>query len=89
MEKIVFILGIPLVIPVKLYLYRNLPFSVSHGVNISTSYSTIIPSSKYIGIRSDKSIHCMMDDFLGCKIISDNTHLCDTSVSYSLAVKLK
>lgn len=84
-NEVVFVLDIPLIHPTDFYLYHNLPCPVPHEVGNPISYSTIIPSSKYIGISSDKTSYIKIDDLQSCKIISSNTYLCDTSVIYSSA----
>lgn len=84
-NEVVFVLDIPLIHPTDFYLYHNLPCPVPHETDNPTSYSTIIPSSRYIGLSNDKTTYIKTDDLQSCKIISSNTYLCDTSVIYSSA----
>lgn len=84
-NEVVFVLDIPLIHPTEFYLYHNLPCPVPHDIDDPTSYSTIIPSSKYVGISSDKTTYSKIDDVQTCKVINSNTYLCDTSIMYSSA----
>lgn len=82
-EKVVFIVKIPLINPIQLNVYHNLPSLVPHDKNNPRSYSTIIPSSKYIGISKDKSMYCKLDKLDYCRIINNNHYLCETPILYS------
>lgn len=82
-EKVVFIIKIPLINPIQLNVYHNLPSLVPHDKNNPKSYSTIIPSCKYIGISRDRSMYCKLDNLNHCKIINNDHYLCDTSILYS------
>lgn len=84
-DQIVFVLEIPLIKPQHFTLYHNLPCPVPYEVDNPVSYSTIIPSSKYVGITKDKSTYCKLDELRNCKIVNSDHYLCDTSISYSVA----
>ncbi|CAK1596607.1 unnamed protein product [Parnassius mnemosyne] len=56
-EKVVFAVKIPIINPIHLNIYHNLPSLVAHDKNNPESYSTIIPSSKDIGISKDRSMY--------------------------------
>ncbi|CAH4029192.1 unnamed protein product [Pieris brassicae] len=73
-NELVFVLHIPLLNPIDFLLYHNLPYPTPHNVENPTSYSTIIPSSKYIGLSNDKSLYCRVDELQKCKIINRNTY---------------
>lgn len=81
--KVVFVVKIPLINPIQLNVYHNLPSLVPHDKNNPKSYSTIIPSSKYIGISRDRSMYCKLDNLDYCKIVNNDRHLCETSILYS------
>lgn len=82
-EKVVFVVKIPLINPTQLNVYHNLPSLVPHDKNNPQSYSTIIPSSKYIGISRDRSMYCKLDSLNYCKTINNDHYLCETSILYS------
>lgn len=82
-EKVVFTVKIPLINPMHLNVYHNLPSLVPHDKNNPRSYSTIIPSSKYIGISRDRSMYCKLDDLDYCKIINNDHYLCEATILYS------
>lgn len=82
-EKVVFVVKIPLINPLKLKVYHNLPSLVPHDKNNPKSYSTIIPSSKYIGISRDRSMYCKLDNLGDCNIIDNDHYLCEMSILYS------
>lgn len=82
-EKVVFTVKIPLIDPIQLNVYHNLPSPVPHDKNNPESFSTIIPSSKYVGISRDRSTYCKLDNLDYCKIINNDHYLCETSILYS------
>lgn len=84
-DQIVFVLEIPLVKPQRFSLYHNLPCPVPHEANNPVSFTTIIPSSKYVAITKDRSTYCKLDELGGCKIVNSNHYLCDVRISYSVA----
>lgn len=84
-DKIVMVLEIPLVKPSNFYLYHNLPYPVAHDIHNPVSYTTIIPSTKYIGISKDKSVYCTAEDLTNCKIVNDDHYLCNIPITHSTA----
>lgn len=74
-NKIIFIVKIPLVHPLEfgLRVYHSLPLPTLHQNN---TYSTIIPSTTYVGLSRDKNQYCQLDNLDNCKSLKAN-YICD------------
>lgn len=83
-NKIVFALRIPLVKSDEYTLYNCVPFPVPYERNNPSSFTTIVPTSKYIGITKDEQYYCKLDNLNVCKTIYSN-YICDIANSYSTA----
>lgn len=81
-HKIVFVIRIPLVTPDEYNLYRCIPFPIPYDKNNPNSFTTIIPSVKFVGITKDEQYYSKMDSLHKCKTIYNN-YICDVSNSYS------
>lgn len=81
-NKIVFALRIPLVKPDEYSLYNCIPFPVPYEKNNPISFTTIVPSSKFIGVTKDEQYYCKLDSLNLCKAIYNN-YICDVTNSYS------
>ncbi|XP_047037246.1 uncharacterized protein LOC124642689, partial [Helicoverpa zea] len=82
-NKIIFVLQIPLVNVKEFDLYNTIPYPIELNDVNSTLYSTIIPSTKYIGITKDKSSYCKIDSLSSCKVINTQYYICETPSVYS------
>lgn len=80
-NKIVFVLKMPLVTSYEYNLYHSVPFPVI--IKGNTTYSAIIPSAKYIGITRDRSFYCKLDDFNNCKTLYNFYYICEMLDIYS------
>lgn len=81
-NKIVFVLKVPLVTSNEFSLYNCIPFPVLNKFENKT-YSTIIPSTKYIGITRDRALYCKLSSLHSCKIIYDMFYVCELLNVYS------
>ncbi|KAJ8728891.1 hypothetical protein PYW07_006587 [Mythimna separata] len=82
-NKIIFVLQIPLVNTKEFDLYNTIPYPIELNAINSTLYSTIIPSTKYIGITKDKSSYCKLNSLSSCKVINSQYYICETPSVYS------
>lgn len=82
-NKIIFVLKIPLVLPLEYNLYNNIALPTPHQPSKPNSFSLIVPSSKYIGITKDKSQYCKLDTMTQCKRVSEQDFICDVTDVYS------
>ena len=79
-NKIIFVLKLPLV-NTKIYnLYHNIPYPVSV---INNTYTTIIPSIKYLAITRDRSYYCRLDNLSSCKLLNKFDYICTIPNVYS------
>lgn len=83
-NKIVFALRIPLVKSDEYTLFNCIPFPVPYERNHPNSFTTIVPTSKFIGITKDEQYYCKLDNLHSCKTIYNN-YICDIANSYSTA----
>lgn len=83
--KIVFVLKVPLVTSNEFSLYNCIPFPVINEFKNKT-YTTIIPSTKYIGITRDRSLYCKLDNLDNCKTLYDMFFICNLLNVYSSSV---
>lgn len=82
-NKIVFILKIPLVNPRVYHLYHSIPLPVAHGNFTPSSYSMILPTTKYISVTRDKAYYCKLDSLKDCRIINNQFYICNLENVYS------
>lgn len=78
-NKVVFILGIPLVHHMDYDLYRILPVPIPHGAESPNSFAMIIPTKNLVALSKDKSTYCTLDNLNSCKPIYKGTLACDVS----------
>lgn len=82
-SKIVFILQIPLIIPDKFTVYKNIPLPTPHDeVHINT-FALIQPSSQYIAMSDDRLHYAMLNDLKDCNILNNNYTICESCTVYS------
>lgn len=81
-NKIVFVLKVPLVTSNEFSLYNCIPFPMLNKFENRT-YTTIIPSTKYIGITRDRSLYCRLDTLNSCKKVYDMFYVCEFINVYS------
>lgn len=79
-NKIVFVLKVPLVTSKEFSLYNCIPFPV---LITNQTYSTIIPSTKFVGITRDKSFYCKLENLSNCKVIYNLYYICENLNVYS------
>lgn len=82
-NKIIFVLQMPLVNTKEFDLYHITPYPIALKTVNNTLYSTIIPSTKYLGITKDKSSYCKLNSLTTCKVINTQYYICETSNVYS------
>lgn len=76
-NKIIFVLQIPLVASKEYSLFHSVALPVPHGTVSPNSFTTIVPSIKYIAMTKDKSQYCKLDDLNQCKIIDSRYRICE------------
>lgn len=81
-HKIVFVIRLPLVTPDEYNLYRCIPFPIPYDKSNPNSFTTIIPSVKFVGITKDEQYYCKLDSLHQCKTIYNN-YICNIPNSYS------
>ncbi|XP_041987906.1 uncharacterized protein LOC121739485 [Aricia agestis] len=79
-NKLVFVLNIPLVNLRNYYLYQNIPYPV---VMANKTYSTIVPTTKYIALSRDRSFYCKLDSLNNCKSMHYSNYICNDVDVYS------
>lgn len=82
-NKIIFVLQMPLVNTKEFDLYHTVPYPIALKTINNTLYSTIIPSTKYLGITKDKSAYCKLNSLNTCKVINTQYYICEISNIYS------
>lgn len=82
-NKIVFVLKVPLVTTKDFNLYNCIPFPVTLTNN---TFSTIVPSTKYLGMTKDLSSYCKLDSLINCKVLHSSYYICETLDTYSSSV---
>lgn len=82
-EHIIFVLQIPLVNTEEFDLYHTIPYPVIIDPLNNTLYSTIVPSTKYLGITKDKASYCKSSSLSNCKTMNTQYYICEMSNVYS------
>ena len=82
-NKIIFVLQIPLVNTEEFDLYHTIPYPVALKPVNNTLYTTIVPSTKYLGITRDKSTYCKTNSLSHCKVINTQYYICEMPNVYS------
>lgn len=77
MNKLVFVLQVPLVTNEEFNLYKNLASPTPHSVENADLFSFITPSSLYTAISKDKISFCSLDSLDKCKLVHSELFVCE------------
>lgn len=76
-DTLMYILKIPLVTSTEYDVFRCIPLPLPYNKTNLKSYTTIIPSTKYIAITKDKTLYCNIDSIKKCKTMGKHSFICD------------
>jgi len=76
-NKLMFIIQIPLIKPVKFNLYKSLPLPTPR--DHLTYYVLIHPSKPYVAITDDRLTYTLLDSISDCKLVNKDYILCPTT----------
>lgn len=82
-SKIIFVLQIPLVSTKEFMLFHTIALPIPHSENKSSSFSLVIPNSKFIAMTKDKVHYCNLDSLDYCKTPTANDYICDVTNVYA------
>lgn len=75
-EKIVFIIQIPLINPIKFSLYKNLALPTPNEINNYKTYVLIHPSKLYLAVTDDRLNYAVLDSISDCKRVNKEYMVC-------------
>lgn len=75
-NKIIFVMKIPLINPVKFSIYKNLPLPISKDEYNLKSYVLIYPSKPYIALTDDRLNYALLDNLNECKNVNSEYEIC-------------
>lgn len=75
-NKLMFIIQVPLVNPLKFNLYKNLPLPTPRDVKHYLTYVLIHPSKLYVAVTDDRLYYVLLDSIHECKRVDKEYILC-------------
>ncbi|XP_069361220.1 uncharacterized protein [Maniola hyperantus] len=83
-NKIVFVIQIPLVSPVKYNVYKTIPLPTPHYEGQSKSFALIKPTKPYLAITDDRLNYVLLDTLRDCTILNSENSICKLESIYSV-----
>lgn len=75
-NKLMFIIQVPLMYPIKFNLYKNLPLPTPRDTNQFLTYVLIHPSKLYVAVTDDRLSYVLLDSISECKHVNSDYILC-------------
>ncbi|XP_047037615.1 uncharacterized protein LOC124642906 [Helicoverpa zea] len=75
-NKLMFIIQVPLMSPIKFNLYKNLPLPTPSDTNQYLTYVLIRPSKLFVAVTDDRLSYVLLDSISECKHVNSDYILC-------------
>lgn len=75
-NKLVFVIQIPLISPIKFSVYKNLPLPTPRDVIHYETYVLIHPSRLYVAVTDDRLSYALLDSISKCKHVNQEYIIC-------------
>lgn len=82
-NKIIFIIQIPLISPVKYNVYRCIPLPTPHDENQPSTFALIHPTKSYLAVTDDRLSYSSFDNMRDCHSINNLYSICPYISTYS------
>jgi hypothetical protein len=83
-KKIVFVIQIPLISPIKYSVYKLIPLPTPPNHNNSDSFILVYPTKPYLAITDDRLNYALLDSIRDCPKINNDYSICQlTTISSS------
>lgn len=75
-NKIVFVIQIPLISPIKFIVYKVIPLPTPHDTKNPNTFALIHPTKAYIALTEDNLNYVTFDDMKDCIVIQNDYSIC-------------
>ncbi|XP_064075420.1 uncharacterized protein LOC135194201 [Vanessa tameamea] len=82
-NKIIFILQIPLIHPIKYIVYKIIPLPTPHDKTNPNTFALITPSKTYIALTDDRLHYTLYDNLQQCSHVNNEHMICPLGSVYS------
>lgn len=75
-DKIIFVIQIPLIFPIKYVIHKIIPLPTPHDKSASSTFALITPIKPYIALTDDRLHYTMLDSMQQCYKLSSDRSIC-------------
>ncbi|XP_049868649.1 uncharacterized protein LOC126368625 [Pectinophora gossypiella] len=75
-NKIIFIIQIPLISPIKYVVYKTIPLPTPHEKTNPNTFALITPTKSYIALTDDRSHYSLLDNMQQCSVLNNEYSIC-------------
>lgn len=82
-NKIVFVLQLPLISPIKYVVYKIIPLPTPHDSLNPNSFALITPTKPFMALTDDRLHYTMLDNLNQCSVINNEHSICPLESIFS------